>query len=460
MGFGVSHYPGMDESLGDITLKDLDGSLRDAAQKGSIDALYALIQSDAKVLDRIDEIPFVATPLHTAASAGHTLFALEIMRLKPSFARKLNQNGFTPMHLALQNNHTQLMLQLLDVDDDLVRVQGREVVTPLHYVAQIGNLEVLVKFLKACPKSIEDITIRRETVLHIALKYDMFDAFRLLLGWLQRAWFRDVSQWEKKLLNWQDEKGNTVLHIAASKNQTEIVRLLLKFSTVDINIKNSSDCKALDMLQLGGCHPQINSARRLIRRLRLLVFPSAAIADAKYFKAPVSNEEKLYIMFLRLTTKVTNDMRNVLLVVAALLFTVSFQAAISPPGGVWGEDKNLNDNSTENDQYAGKAIMGSPLFQLLGGLNATSFFVTAFTIFLLLPSGFGTQLFSLPLYTLSLIFILSWFELDPTTDAVHKMWVISPTAFICLLVIVSFRRNKLVAAFRPKVKVLDTSLTM
>jgi ankyrin repeat protein len=211
----------MDESLGDITLKDLDGSLRDAAQKGSIDALYALIQSDARVLDRIDEIPFVVTPLHTAASAGHTLFALEIMRLKPSFARKLNQNGFTPMHLALQNNHTQLMLQLLDVDDDLVRVQGREGVTPLHYVAQIGNLEVLVKFLKACPKSIEDITIRRETVLHIALKYNMFDAFRLLLGWLRRAWFRDVSQWEKKLLNWQDEKGNTVLHIAASKNQTE-----------------------------------------------------------------------------------------------------------------------------------------------------------------------------------------------------------------------------------------------
>ncbi|XP_062145776.1 ankyrin repeat-containing protein BDA1-like [Alnus glutinosa] len=446
----------------------MDQSLRDAAQKGSIDALYALIQSDAKVLDRIDEIPFVETPLHTAAFAGHTLFALEIMRLKPSFARKLNQNGFTPMHLALQNNQTQLMLQLLDVDDDLVRVQGREGVTPLHYAAQIGNLEVLVKFLKACPKSIEDITLRRETVLHIALKYDMLDAFRLLLGWLRRAWFRDVSHWEKKLLNWQDEKGNTVLHIAASKNKPEIVKLLLKFSTVDINIKNSRGHKALDMLQLGGaCHPQINCARCLIRRLRLLVCPNDAIADAKYFKAPVSYEEKLYIMFLRLTTKVPNDMRNVLLVVAALLFTVSFQAAITPPGGVWGEDKIRSGSYVH---LAGTAIMRNPLYEILAGLNATSFVVTAFTIFLLLPSGFGTRLFSLPLYTLSLFFGLSLSYIDPRTDfpsAVDKMWdnfiiysVISPAVFICLLVIVSFRRNKLVAAFRPKVKVLDTSLTM
>jgi ankyrin repeat protein len=79
----------------------------------------------------------------------------------------------------------------------------------------------LAEFLKSCPKSIEDVTIRRETVLHIALKYNMFDAFQFLLGWLRRAWFKNASLWEKKLLNWQDEEGNTVLHIAVSKNQVQ-----------------------------------------------------------------------------------------------------------------------------------------------------------------------------------------------------------------------------------------------
>jgi hypothetical protein len=54
--------------------------MRDAAQQESIDALYALIQRDAKVLDRIIKIPFVNTPLHDAAYTGHIRFAMEILR--------------------------------------------------------------------------------------------------------------------------------------------------------------------------------------------------------------------------------------------------------------------------------------------------------------------------------------------------------------------------------------------
>ncbi|XP_059441849.1 ankyrin repeat-containing protein NPR4-like [Corylus avellana] len=83
----------------------MDQSLRNAVEQGSIDALYALIREDVNVLDRIDDIPFVETPLHLAASLGYIQFAMEIMKLKPSFARKLNEDGFTPMHLALQKHY-------------------------------------------------------------------------------------------------------------------------------------------------------------------------------------------------------------------------------------------------------------------------------------------------------------------------------------------------------------------
>jgi ankyrin repeat protein len=213
----------------------MDQSLRDAAQQGSIDALYALIQRDPNVLDRIDAIPFVETPLHTAAFAGHTWFAMEIMNLKPSFARKLNQDGFTPMHLALQKHHslknddpvlqrnqTLLVHRLLDDDEDLVRVRGRMGVTPLHYVAEIGNLPLLTKFLQVCPKSVEDVTIQRENVLHIALKYDMDKAFQFLLRWIRRAWFKDAKLLEEKMLFWRDDEGNTLLHVAVLKYKLEV----------------------------------------------------------------------------------------------------------------------------------------------------------------------------------------------------------------------------------------------
>ena len=108
--------------------------LNRVAQNGNIDGFYSLIiRGDVKILEDISQLPFVDTPLHIAASAGgpqHIHFAMEMMRLKPSFARKLNPNGFSPIHLAVQAGHTQMVLRLLQVDGDLVRVKGKEGRTP------------------------------------------------------------------------------------------------------------------------------------------------------------------------------------------------------------------------------------------------------------------------------------------------------------------------------------------
>ncbi|KAJ0044823.1 hypothetical protein Pint_04761 [Pistacia integerrima] len=147
-----------------------DQRLKKATEQGDLDALYALISEDVYLLEHIDEVPFVDTPLHMAASAGHIQFALEIMRLKPSFVRKLSKHGFTPMHLALQYEQTQMVLRLLDVDRNLARVRGREGKTPLHYVAEKGMVEILFEFLADCPESIRDVTIQRENALHLAVK--------------------------------------------------------------------------------------------------------------------------------------------------------------------------------------------------------------------------------------------------------------------------------------------------
>ena len=194
--------------------------MKQAAQHGNIDAFYIIIEEDVQLLEYIDKLSFVDTPLHIAAYAGHIPFAMELMRLKPSFSRKLNPNGFSPIHLALKNGHGELVRRLLEVDGELFRVKGREGVTPLHYVAATDDyLDQLEKFLEFCPHSIEDVTIRNENALHIALKYDKLDAFIRLVRWLRKNWSRHSILWESKVLNWKDEKGNTPLHIAVYKNQ-------------------------------------------------------------------------------------------------------------------------------------------------------------------------------------------------------------------------------------------------
>ncbi|PQQ07843.1 ankyrin repeat-containing protein BDA1 [Prunus yedoensis var. nudiflora] len=221
----------------------MDPRLKTAAQAGDIDVMYTLLKEDAKLLD-LNGVSFVDTPLHVAASEGRILFAMEIMRLKPSFARKSNQDGFSPIHLALQNGNTQMVLRLLDVDRGLVRVSGREGMTPLHYVAKEGNIELLLVFLSACPKSFEDVTIRNETALHIALKNGKVEAFEVLVRWLTYACYEEVHQLEKRILNWKDDDGNTLLHIATIRNQPE----LLLNSKVDVNAKNSAGLTALDII--------------------------------------------------------------------------------------------------------------------------------------------------------------------------------------------------------------------
>ncbi|KAK8502126.1 hypothetical protein V6N13_038632 [Hibiscus sabdariffa] len=199
----------------------MDWSMVEAAQTGNISVLYELIQTDPYVLERIDHFPFLDTPLHIAACVGHVGFMMEMVNLKPSFARKLNQAGFSPMHLALQNNRTQAVVRLFKVDKGLVRVKGREGLTPLHHVVRTGNIDLLIKFLEVCPEAIEDVTVRDETVFHLAVRNDMFEAFQVLVGWVIRSRHEAAQRWEKELLSWADIEGSTVLHIAAIKNRPQ-----------------------------------------------------------------------------------------------------------------------------------------------------------------------------------------------------------------------------------------------
>ncbi|XWS49171.1 hypothetical protein CRYUN_Cryun13aG0140900 [Craigia yunnanensis] len=199
----------------------MDDALIQASQTGNINKLYELIRNEAAVLKRIEETMFEDTPLHKAASAGQTCFAMEVMNLMPSFVRKLNKDGLSPMHLALSEGHSELVLLLLRADPELVRVKGRGGMTPLHHVSQNGNIRLLAIFLAACPRSIEDITVQSETVFHIAVKNKKLEALEVLVGWLKRVCHKDVSSWKTDIPSWRDKQGDTALDIAVSTMQIE-----------------------------------------------------------------------------------------------------------------------------------------------------------------------------------------------------------------------------------------------
>jgi len=154
---------------------------------------------------------------------GHLQFATEIMMLKPSYAWKLNWQGFSPVHLAMQNGQKSMVSRFVSINKELVRVQGRKGITPLHFASQIGEIDLLANFLYACPESIQYLTVRYETALHIVVKNEQFEALQVLVGWLEANYNRGALKMKFNILNQMDEAGNTILHISALSSKPQVV---------------------------------------------------------------------------------------------------------------------------------------------------------------------------------------------------------------------------------------------
>ena len=56
--------------------------------------------------------------------------------------------------------------------------------------------------------------------------------------------------------------------------------------------------------------------------------------------------------------RISNDDRNALLVVAALLITITYQVVLSPPGGLWQDTKYFGETSTSSNATALENIKG------------------------------------------------------------------------------------------------------
>ncbi|KAK9043028.1 hypothetical protein V6N11_071379 [Hibiscus sabdariffa] len=127
---------------------------------------------------------------------------MEMMSMKPSFSRKLNQDGFSSIHLALLKDH---------VD------------TVAEFVACHGNVQILSRFMDICLDCIFDLTTRGQTALRIAAENNIFKAFETIVEWIQR-WVEGNNRiLRSKILNMQDKDGNTALHLAAANNQPKVI---------------------------------------------------------------------------------------------------------------------------------------------------------------------------------------------------------------------------------------------
>ncbi|KAL3742350.1 hypothetical protein ACJRO7_017770 [Eucalyptus globulus] len=399
-----------------------ESQLHQAIANDDVDELHNLIVEERVPLDRVSKDPFLNTPLHFAAAAGKTQVTMELATLSPPFARMLNPEGYSPMHLALQHEQYQTVRALMNFDPELIQVCGRGRITPLHYVAEKEGdeeLELLAEFLCACKSSIEDLTSRCETAVHIAVKNHNLKAFKVLFGWLKRVYLTEI-------LNWKDEDGNTVMHIAVSgKPQKEIILPLLAY--VDLDVKNFQGKTAQEILQDYGKSAGIEGSvikkmlienikvnvkkkkameifQSLVKLLRCAGPPTHGLSLSKLLSKKLTIFERFTLLF------VVRDesARNIVFGVAALIATATYQAALSPPGGYWGDNSpnhpakstvvtaNSSAIPVEKPHEAGNTILtGSKLYWFMV-LNSTVFMASLIAIWItaipLLPRALSAYL--------------------------------------------------------------------
>ncbi|XVF83521.1 hypothetical protein PTKIN_Ptkin16aG0495400 [Pterospermum kingtungense] len=425
--------------------------LGEAGEAGDVESLYNIIQRNAFILEQVDEVPFIDTPLHKAASAGNIRFAMEMMNLKPSFARKLNPQGFSPMHLALQNDRNALVLQLLKVDKSLVRVKGKEGITPFHYVTERGNGDLIRRFLDACPECITDVTVNGETALHRALHNDRVADFEAIILWLERQlYLENAENWLKEVVNCGDIEGNTVLHVAATKNQAQVVRRLLLTSQLNAEVTNSEGLTALGIIEQERNERQVNNdeLRGFIRRLN----PFGAGDPRRFMFKIMDKFQTLAIIISGESKRMTKEDRSAFLVVAGLVLTATYNASVNPPGGAWASstDSGASMNTTSNHALngtssgpkhkAGTAIMDINHFFIFWIYNSTTFGATLMLVSCLLPSGYYSSSLLFSLYLLGLCYGSSLSILSPTSSYQASSYGLS--VWFALTVIVMFLLSK------------------
>ncbi|XP_018727620.1 ankyrin repeat-containing protein BDA1 [Eucalyptus grandis] len=405
----------------------MDPRLFEASQTGNVDQLYSLVRENVLILD-VASLVDGYNPLHVASLAGHVNFVREILKLKMELADELNQDGFSPLHIAAARGDVDIVRELLKVGSRLCLVKGREERIPLHYSVIKGRSEVLKELVLACPDSIEEVTARRESALHLAVKNSRFEALKLLVQQLK------LSN-KEHILNWQDGQGNRILHLAVARKQYEVVKFLLSGDAIDkdmieVNARNEAGLTPLDSLLL------VNNEASDVEIVEILTrsgatrgtgLPSGSMVTVAteepqpqtdqsnengrrsrrtwtdrcpcFLKVSHERDEWFEEFQYKKGRDSPGDVRNALLVIAALIATATYQAVLQPPGGLWQADSGPSTNGTNAttngtaSYKAGQSVLGTTnevAFMVFLIFNTTGFFASLQMIYIL-TWGFPMQ---------------------------------------------------------------------
>ncbi|KAH6824960.1 hypothetical protein C2S53_020671 [Perilla frutescens var. hirtella] len=331
--------------------------LYDAASNGDVTAFQEVVEEDAYLLE---EATFACSRnlLHIATMRGQARIVEEVLNINPQLARSLDSQNSSPLHIAAAKGNVDITQKLLSVAPQMCWKLDCQNMNPIHIAAMNGHVEVLKELLQTnCLPAMERVH-RGQTVLHLCVKHCQLEALKILVEKLG------------DLVDAKDEDGETILHWAVRTRHFEIIRYLVEGNKMKKLTMNSMDKTEWQILIES--HRDTTDDYSEIEELLLRLWDGSMI-------------------------KVLPKMSDVTMVVVVLIATMAFQAAVSPPGGVWQDDSSTHK--------AGEAVMASThpkIYKHFVRANTTAFVSSIVTIFLLTTSLASRSIYFLiiPYYTM------------------------------------------------------------
>ncbi|KAK4435199.1 hypothetical protein Salat_0683200 [Sesamum alatum] len=306
------------------------------------------------ILQKLHSCGCVETPLHGASMFGQAEFVREYMRLSSISAHQLsqlNRDGYSPMHLASANGHLEIvefMLEYVKQKFAVVEVcmkKDNDGKTALHSAVVSGKIDVIDVLFDNYPDAAKEVTFHHESVLHLAVKHHQYAALKFLID-------QKLGSSIEGLLNLGDWEGNTILHLATANRQFQTVEYLVKQPGLNVNVENSYGLKVLDIMfayafsskdvyieeairTAGGCRSQTATATNQTR-------PSDNTPNTP---SGSSSQAEDWL----------KELRSGIIVMASVFAALTFQVALTPPGGVW-QDWGSNETVVVPAQQPGVPI--------------------------------------------------------------------------------------------------------
>ncbi|XP_047963743.1 ankyrin repeat-containing protein At2g01680-like [Salvia hispanica] len=322
--------------------------LYDAARIGDVATLQQLLQTNQHLLDVVS-FPCLKNVLHIAINQGQEGIVEEVLKINPELALELDSKNASSLHLAAARGNVGIAKRLLAIAPEMCWWQDGHDMNPLHVAAMKGNEAVLEEMLQL---DILPATVRLhrgQIVLHLCVKHRQLRTLMVLVAKLDN------------LVNAKDDDGETLLHFAVMVNQLEIVEYLKENTKLEKLTKNSTGKTALDILNESFRYTSTYTKMKKILK--------------KYSYQSIFQHLPRY-------TEMT-------MVAAVLIATMAFQAAVSPPGGVW-QDDTKDETTGLITRHAGFAVMATKhpkTYKNFIAANVLSFISSTIAILLLSTAG-------------------------------------------------------------------------